>query len=82
MATKKLTDSFAEVAFHLLMNRSKFDFSQLLGKDSFCKQFFKMIDRGLTIEQPHIFNDLAAFVIFPTSIMVLFEIHQISEVTF
>ena len=35
-----------------------FDFFQLLGKDPLCKQFLKIIDKGFTIEESHIFSNL------------------------
>ena len=35
-----------------------FEFFQLLGKDPVCRQFLKIIDRGFTIEESHIFNNL------------------------
>lgn len=31
---------------------------QLLGKNPLYKQFFKIIERGLTIKESHIFNNL------------------------
>ena len=37
---------------------TRLDFFQLLGKDPLSKQFFKIIVRGLTIEDSHIFSGL------------------------
>ena len=54
LAIEKQAVSFVEVACHLFMNRPTFDFFQLLGKDLLCKQFLKIIDRGLTIEDKKI----------------------------
>ena len=41
-----------------LLIGTTFDFFQLLGKDPLCKQFLKIIDKGFTIEESHIFSNL------------------------
>ena len=47
--------------FQLLEKVNKintYDFFQLLEKEPVCKHFLKIIERGLTIEESHIFNNL------------------------
>ena len=58
LATAKLGDSFAEVACPFFMYRCNIRIFQLLGNVPVCKQFLKVIDRGFTIEESHIFNNL------------------------
>ena len=59
LATTELGDNFAAVACHLfLWIGTTFDFFQLFGKVPVCKQFLKIIERGFTIVESHIFNNL------------------------
>ena len=52
---------------------TKFDFFQLMGKDPLCKQFLKIIGRGLTIEESHIFNNLVDILSYPHILLILKE---------
>ena len=56
LAIMKLGYNFAEVACHVF-NGTTSGFFQLLEKPQVCKQFLKIIDRGFTIEESHIFNN-------------------------
>ena len=44
-----------------------------IGKDLLCKQFSKIIDRGLTIEESHIFNNLIDISTYPCALLMFKE---------
>ena len=44
-----------------------------MGKDPLSKQFLKIIGRGLTIEESHIFNNLVDILSYPHILLILKE---------
>ena len=74
MEVEKQVDSFVEVACHLfLWIGTIFDFFQLLGKNPLCKQILKIIDRGLTIEESHMFSYLIDISSCPCALLLFKE---------
>ena len=73
LATAKLADSFVQKLPITFLVNSTFNFFQLLGKDPLFKQFLKIIGRGFTIEESHIFNNLIDISSYPWALLILKE---------
>ena len=75
MVTENLADSSVEVFHHLSYKQVQhFRYNiQILGKDLLSKQFLKIIDGGLTIEESHIFNNITDISSYPWDLPILKE---------